>query len=546
MNENPGFRIWITTLLINLLWVVIVFALLDEGQMFTYFNSDTLYLPSIYRDLFTDGSGFGGWHLNAAPNFFPDMPAFFIFQALTGDFRLAMLLFSITQYIFLLILMSLLIRQVAAGISWYHLSAANLVMLVVLFVTVFSGDFVFTFYILSISYHMGAFIMALVCLVLTARYFSGGGARYLYLLIVCGFLAVLSNRLFIVVFVLPVTASLPFLLTREQGRRIPGLIIAILLVTLSGIIAFNYIKTSGYLHFFGTQGKIFNFDNIAGSFNVMTGQHLRYLELMDFRGVTVLLSLVSFILTAVIAGMHVRKIYRVKREGGHYKELTGAFHTIFSSLFFLIVLFMPVINGSYVGWAILRYNIYAFYLALFNYSYIAFYFISKRSEAARVFNRTVLVIVIAMSGFTFYHAANTGIFNGISLLLNYYPGFVECTDEFARENDLKYGVAGYWYAKMTTMFSKNGVRLYTVHPDMAIWYHVMNRNWYYKNGKGAHACPEFRFVVAGSLDSAAIENYLGEPLKEHLCKGSEKILEFPEFVFDPVTRRPFYPSEKEQ
>ena len=273
----------------------------------------------------------------------------------------------------------------------------------------------------------------------------------------------------------------------------------------------------------------------------MTGQHMRYLELMDFRGITVVLSVVSFIITVVIAAGLIRKFHKGKREGRQNEGFTMAFHALFSSLFFPVVLFMPVINGSYAGWAILRYNIYVFYLALFNYSFIAFYLIRQMRGAERVFNRAVLVMVIAMSGFTLYHTVRTDIKGGITSLLDHYPGFVACIDEFAAENSLEYGVAGYWYAKTTTMFSKKGVRLYTVHPDMAIWYHVMNRNWYYTGGRGAHASPEFRFVVSGSLDSTSIMTILGEPLREHICDGSVKIMIFPEFLFDPLTRRPFFP-----
>ena len=173
-----GKPVWFLTLLINLVWLLAVFASLNESQIYTYFNSDTLYLPSIFRDLFYDRSGFRGWHLNAAPNFFPDMLVYFLFNALAGDFKLAMVIFSICQYMFLLLLLNYLLRQLATEISWYQLSAANLIMLVLFFVTVFSGDFVFTFYILSISYHLGPFIMTLLCLAFTVNFLKGGGNKY--------------------------------------------------------------------------------------------------------------------------------------------------------------------------------------------------------------------------------------------------------------------------------------------------------------------------------------------------------------------------------
>jgi len=276
----------------------------------------------------------------------------------------------------------------------------------------------------------------------------------------------------------------------------------------------------------------------------MTGQHLRYLQLMDFRGITVLISLVSFMLTCLIAVTLTRKLFL--KGNDKQGSWLPAFYSYYSSLFFVIVLFMPVINGSYVGWAILRYNIYAFYLALFNYGFIICFFLSERTATRRVFDKVMVVVVIVMSGYSSVHVINNRIGKGISAVVNYYPAWVACIDEFAEENDLRYGVAEYWYAKMTTMFSENDVRLYTVHHDMAIWYHVMNRNWYYKNRKGVHANPEFRFVVANSLDSASIAKYYGKPLQEYRCEGNLRILEYPEFVFDPSTRRSFFPDKAEQ
>jgi hypothetical protein len=48
-------------------------------------NSDTLYLAALYRDIFIDKIPIRAWHVQPAPSFFPDLPAFFVLRALTGD-----------------------------------------------------------------------------------------------------------------------------------------------------------------------------------------------------------------------------------------------------------------------------------------------------------------------------------------------------------------------------------------------------------------------------------------------------------------------------
>jgi hypothetical protein len=276
----------------------------------------------------------------------------------------------------------------------------------------------------------------------------------------------------------------------------------------------------------------------------MTGQHLRYLYLMDFRGITVLLSLVSFISMCFIAFLQTRDAFIAGRRGHGIQ--VEAYYVCFSCVFFIVVLFMPVLNGNYVSWAMLRYNIYVFYLALFNYAYI-FHFIFYRKRRVRaVIPLAATGITIIMAVYTLHYANRADIGGGLSAMLDYYPDYVECIDELAVSSGLQYGVAGYWYAKTTTMFSRKNVRLYAIYNDMAIMYHVSNRNWYYKSGKGAHANPDFKFVVLNSIDTSSITNFLGEPLKVFSCKKDMKILEFPEFEFDPVKRRIFTPARAEK
>jgi hypothetical protein len=530
---------WIISLAVNLAWVLIVFSSLGPHQLPVWFNSDTLYLPSLYRDLFVDNSGLRGWHLNGAPNFFPDMPLFFLFNLVAGDFRLAMLIFSISQYMALILLLNLLLKAVARDISWHLPAIANFLMLVILFVTVFTGDFVFTFYILSVGYHLGAFIMTILCLLFTLGYLRTGEKRYLILLMVFGFIAVLSNRIFIVMFVIPsVIVMLFFMALRDYRRMIKRFLSTVILFSAAGIIAFHLLSISRFIYFPAIEWKVFNFGNIWGSLDVMAGQHFRYLYLMDFRGITVLLSLVSFILMSIIAIILVRDVFRAKQ-----KEMpVEAFYACFSTVFFIVVLFMPVINGSYVSWAMLRYNTFVFYLALFNYAFIL-HIVSSRAHAVKpVLTWMAVGISVLATLFTLHRAVQTDFGTGLSAMLGHYPGYVECIDEFAGNSGFQYGISDYWYAKTTTMFSRQGVRLYTVYRDMGVWAHGSNRNWYYKNGKGAHGNPEFRFVLMDSLHTSAVGSSLGEPLRVFNCEQGLTIYVYPEFLFDRTTRRSYFPG----
>jgi len=52
--------IFTISILLNIIFIIFVFANLNEHQIYTYLNSDTLYLPSIFKDLFIDKSGLYG------------------------------------------------------------------------------------------------------------------------------------------------------------------------------------------------------------------------------------------------------------------------------------------------------------------------------------------------------------------------------------------------------------------------------------------------------------------------------------------------------
>ncbi len=527
---------WGLSLLLNAAWVVLVFASLDDQALFAYFNSDTLYLPSIFRDLFVDGSGFRGWNLNAAPNFFPDMVSYFAVNALISDFRLAMGVFSLLQYLVLLCFMGWVLRLASQNLGWWHLAASNLCMLLFLFVTTYSGDFVFTFYILSISYHLGPFLMSLFVLVLTFRYLRNGQTSCLIYIAILSFVAVISNRFFIVMFILPLVGFLPFVVRQDSRRRVIKLFSLVAGTGALGILVFNLVKTLNYFHVISTGWKMFQFSQMGSSWQTMRDQHLGYLQAVDFRSLILVLSLLSFGCMFVLGVSYFLKILR--NIPFRPAERTQASYTLYFCLFFMVVLFTPVINGSYVGPAILRYNIHVFYLAVFNLGFIAS-FVCSNPARQKIFKSLVGAAMVLCIAFGVHFMATKGVGKGLDRFINHYPNAARCLDQLAEAQGFQYGISAYWQAKQITMFSKKGVRVYHVYHDTAIWYHVTNQNWYYQGGKGVHADPEFRFVVLNGLEEEAVLKELGPPAQIHQCPGSLKVYEYPPFEFaDPRSRRP--------
>jgi hypothetical protein len=539
INQN-GILIWGLSILLNLVWLILVFSTLTPRELYTYFNSDTLYAASIYRDLFVDGSGLAGWHLNAAPNFFPDLFFYSVFNFLISDFRWAMFIYSLAQYVALLVLLSLTFRKAAPAMDWYFPAIGNILMLLFLFVSLYSGDFSFTFLMLSICYHLGPFLFALLASILLLQHHKRAKkSAFIWLLIVV-FLASLSNRLFIVMFVMPSLAALAVFGSHKSLRRnMLKAGVGILISSAAGLLVFTLISLSGYVTIAGADWKMFNFANMANAFQVWLKQLGGFISPLDFRGVVVLLSFVSFFVMLANSVAIIREKVLGKKAGITPQD----FYVLFFVLFFPVVLFMPIINGAYVGPAIIRFNIQVYYLGLFNLAFLIYLMAGylRVQKITGYFGALIILALLILGG-----VKTSGNLKGLQNLTGYYTDDIRCIDEFARKHGVQYGIAPYWYAKRIMMFSKENVRLYSIYENMRAYYHVMNQNWYYGDGKGAHGNPEFRFVLTTptTMDAGILKEQLGDPLLVYACPGRIELKLFPEFAFDPANRQPFIKDEE--
>lgn len=526
---------WILSLLLIVLFSLLVFATLTPQQVSVYINSDTLYLPSIFRDIFIDSSGLKGWNLNAAPNFFPDFLIYSAINFVFTDFRVAALIYSLLQILIIALLFNAILKALSKDVGYAHLTVTNLLLLLFPLSALISGDFIFTFYIYSISYHTGAFIMAMVSLLISLRALNMQGKWNLMLLAISVFLGVFNDKLFIPAFVFPLVAVIPYLFDNEKRAIARQLLITTISFTVISLVAFWGIKKLGFISIISTDWKMFNFSNIIPSFNVMFTQYANYIKNGTVSGVVIILTLFAFIVLSAYLFPILRQIYRDVKGRSRVRLSTQNAFALFAWFFIPVVVFTPVINGSYFSPAILRFNIHAYYFGVLLTGFLLFLLFRNRKGVANLSGVSVVIALVLLV--SIYNKRKTDV--SLQPLLGYYPERIACIDSVALETQCKYGIATYWDAKLTTMLSKQGVRLYHVFPDLKIWYHVTNKNWYYKQGKGIHANPKFRLIVMNGFDSSKVVQVLGRPLE---------ILTFPEmgtevwlmneFEFDVETRAP--------
>ena len=493
-----------------------------------------LYLPSIYKDVIIDRTGLAGWNLNAAPNFLPDMLVFFIIRSFFSSFIPACFTFTLMQILTFIILLSFLYKIIFKNLNYIHLSFASLLLGMFLLAYLVNQDFVYSFYMLSISYHMGAFIMSILCFILIFKFLASEKQLYLILLFIVSLLSVINDRLFVIMFSIPVFSLLWMLaIKKERKVSILKILISNLIALLLGLFLFRMLRLSGYIHIISLSWKAFNFDNIVPALKIFLEQHWFYISKLDFRGIIDLLFITGFISHVSFLIINLSKALK----GKEYNRNELLYLLIFTAFLFL-TLMAPIINGSYVSQAILRYNIYSLYAGVFSFGFLIYKLQSSYKISLNYLAIILVILIITETVFIINKISSQNIKKELSEFMNYSPEKVKCIDELSQEYNLKYGIAEYWDAKQITMLSKQNVRVYTVLGNLGAWYHVTNQNWFYKDGKGKYANPEFNFVFTNNLHKDNITNQLGSPADTLHCSNGTEIFIYPEFEFDKKTRKP--------
>ena len=66
-------------------------------DLWNIFNSDSIYLSSVYNDVFNQKNSFFSWRLTPGPFFFPEMLFYFIFKAVVQDTFYTFIVYAIFQ-----------------------------------------------------------------------------------------------------------------------------------------------------------------------------------------------------------------------------------------------------------------------------------------------------------------------------------------------------------------------------------------------------------------------------------------------------------------
>lgn len=503
-------------LLTALCLVLLVFAVFsdDPGVYAFFFNSDLLYLPTLYEGLFVDGYPLDTWYLNPSILLIPDVVVYFPLHFITQDAIISLFSFGVIQHLLILVFMVYVLSNFYKKEKWYLASLGALMMFLFLVGSIVDRAFLFASFSLASTIHTGVFVMALLCIALTLDYFQNGKPSRIVWLFVFATLSVLSDRLFILLYIIP-AGLLALFLTILYRKKVPLILFinAVISVAL-GLWLNNYLDGE-YFRLLKLP-SVTEYSNIIPSFQLMMKQIGGEMSKQGIFMWTMILSAISFLVQLFLA-------VRILIRRNFYSA--SSFYILFSVIFIAGVFLMPVLTGTYTNVDVLRYNMGSIYLALLNIGFLAGYFIHlrKKTGVRRIAVKSLLVVILILMSYTGYNHLST---DGVKQFFNYYPKYVQELDEISRKENLLYGVADFWYAKPITIFSRENLKVYHTFDHIVPYYHSTTTQWYLDED---HI---FNYAVISSFDDkTGYRKYL-DHAGRIVAEGHTEVLILPPFRFE--------------
>jgi hypothetical protein len=169
------------------------------------FNSDALYLPTLFADLIGKGTRLSDWYLTPAPYFFPDFPIYLIaYLSGKGAFE-QILVFALLQIVLATIGVFFIVKT---STERHRLATTSLIVVALIWLAMNAAEPYVE--LLTSAYHFGAFLagMAFVALWLHLDRTESTSTRRWAIACMCllAFLTSLSDNIFLVQVILPFLA----------------------------------------------------------------------------------------------------------------------------------------------------------------------------------------------------------------------------------------------------------------------------------------------------------------------------------------------------
>ena len=488
--------------------------------------SDFLYLPSIYDDLFVQDNTFKGWNVNPAPNFFPDMPLFFMLNWLFGNFQDATIGFSVIQMGLTSLACLFILKHISTS-YWQNAIWVNISLILLHFIFFWDHNSIFGFQLLTNGFHYSAFLNSLFCAGYVFAFLRTHNKWFLLALLIHCLAAVVSDKLALVTIVAPLGVLSLFCFIKSW-KNASLILLTLLTGGFSGIKLFNFLRDGSYIQI-PLPHRYLAFDNVINSWKMLV-EHISSWIAPN--------QVLFWILLCGLATLITSLFYVIKWALNRFKRGELSSEVLFAAyliLAMIIIFVAPVLSGSYTGWDTIRYNVFTYMLGVMFFPFILSWIVPKSNFRTFINTKTIGFIAPVMV----LLMVTTAKYSGYAYYKNYYPERVATLDTIAKNEGLKFGIAPYNDAKVITMYSKTGLRVYAVFEPLGPWLHVTNPNWFYKNPSNWTDTLVYGFVLSGSEVSKQKALTTLGPIRKSIPTNYFEVLitqpfYYPEGTYEPV------------
>ncbi len=457
-----------------------------------FYNSDALFFPSFFKNIFLEGKHFADWVLPPSSYLFPDALLYSIAYILSKNAFTQILIFAILQSIlfFYLIseLLSTFIRR-SEAISYSALICSNVILLGLYSADPFGLSFIDVFHFGSLlSFLLLSILLLKFCFVTSIRYKYYAGA----LTLILATFSVLSDRLILIQFIGPVVLiGMHYSYSGSKSREILKfgilLIVGYLCALLIGKI---FLPETGSLNYGMGLGSISDKSMVLANWFVS-------------KPWLVQLSLMSLPVTFFVAISFLRK----NRNDTNQRV---AQQRLFAFLILLSVALTLLVTGLSDRDFTPRYLLPLLFLPTV-FLFILFSEYKSRILAFFLFCSSCLAISAT------YHKENAPVPH-----YTFYPEFVRCVDALAQKHHVSRGIAQYWDAIPLYVFSNAGLNVVPVIDDGSPMRFAFNTSEF--AGHFSFAVIDNKATGIYRISRTAIERRLAKKPFEYQCYDKTVII----------------------
>jgi hypothetical protein len=463
----------------------------------SFFDSDSLYLPTLFEDLIQWSGRFSDWRLTPAPYFFPDLPLYFMSRLIVGNVEPAQYLSSIVHLLLVAWAARWFVRTLVpdaadeaqiVGFVFLALALTHLAGGVMLFGSLFHP-----------THHGGAALMTLVILTLCL----GRATRYKSALAgALSLLAGVADPLFAAscgapLLLLGICASVAPIWNRVSGSEDVARASVRNRTLVSGVLAFAGAQLTKLVHAHMNSLPVSHSAGPVASLRSALGDLAGSARPVGF-----------WLLGGILLSCAVLLLHRQASTRGIRILALWQLGSVASTLFAIGW------TGNYLDSGSLRYMVVPFVITVVLACAIVAHALAihaHRAAVARWVSFVSCLVVVAVAG--------TILIELPSIVLGNYRSSWRstsmCVEAVLQREQADVVLADYWQAKPLMLFSNGRVHALQMRAKLRRPYFWINsRGWY----RGSH---RFGVVAVKDLRPDAIVQAFGEPAQIDTCDGLE-------------------------